>query len=105
VKVYHVYIMSSRSRAIYVGSTSALARRVAQHRTRFHRGSHSAFYRVHRLVYYERHSTALSMVHRERQLKGWTRAKKVALIASMNPAWDDLAADWGLPDGPAPLGA
>jgi putative endonuclease len=104
LKVYHVYIMSSRSRAIYSGSTSALAKRVAQHRTRFYHGSHSAFYRIHRLVYYERHPTALSMVRREHELKGWTRAKKVALVKAMNPTWDDLAADWGLPDGPAPLG-
>jgi putative endonuclease len=96
-KVYHVYIMSSRARATYIGSTSALAKRVAQHRVGYYHGSHSHFYRIHRLVYYELCPTARAMVERERQLKGWTRAKKVALIQSINPAWDDLAADWELP--------
>jgi putative endonuclease len=103
-KVYHVYIMSSRSRAIYIGSTSALAKRVAQHRAEFYRGSHSHLYRIHRLVYYEHCPTARAMVERERELKSWTRAKKVALIRAVNPTWDDLAAGWVLPALPDPGG-
>ena len=96
-KVYCVYIMSSRARAIYIGSTSALPKRVAQHRVGYFHGSHTHFYRITRLVYFEVCPTARAMVERERQLKGWTRAKKVALIRSVNPAWDDLAAGWELP--------
>jgi len=98
MRIYHVYIMSSRSRATYVGSTSALATRVAQHKAGYWHGSHTHLYRIKRLVYYEVCQTARAMVERERQIKGWTRAKKVALIQSVNPAWDDLAADWVLPE-------
>ena len=91
---YHVYIMASRTRAIYIGSTSALVARVAKHRTRFHPTSHTAQYRIDRLVHFEEQESASRMVRRERQLKGWTRARKVALIEATNPAWDDLAAGW-----------
>lgn len=97
MRSYHVYIMSSRSRAIHVGSTSALPKRVAQHEAGYYHGSHTHLYRITRLVYDEVCPRARAMVERERQIKGWTRAKKVVLIEAMNPACDDLAADWELP--------
>lgn len=96
MKHYHVYIMSNRSRSIYVGSTSALLVRVAKHRSRYYRG-HTALYRIDRLVYYEELASAREMVRRERQLKGWTRKRKIALIEATNPAWNDLARDWPVP--------
>jgi putative endonuclease len=86
--------MASRTRAIYVGSTSALVVRVGKHRRRFHPTSHTAQYRIDRLVYFEEQESAAAMVRRERQLKGWTRARKIALIEATNPAWDDLAEHW-----------
>jgi putative endonuclease len=100
-KQYHVYILSNRSRSLYIGSTSALLVRIAQHRVGYYKG-HTSLYRIHRLVYYEELPSARAMVQRERQLKVWTRKRKIALITSMNPAWNDLAADWALPDTPRP---
>ena len=86
---FYVYILSSRSRAIYVGITNHLARRLREHRE----GRGSAFtqkYRIHQLVYYEPYETVRSAILREKQIKGWLRAKKVALIESVNPGWSDL---------------
>ena len=90
---YYVYILASRSRAIYTGMTSDLQRRVWQHRVGWFAG-HTREYRIHRLVYFETTASARSAFARERQIKAWTRAKRVALIESGNPAWDDLARDW-----------
>jgi predicted GIY-YIG superfamily endonuclease len=85
-----VYIMSSRSGVLYIGSTSDLERRFFLHK----RGLVEGFtkqYRVTRLVYVERFGSAAEMVARERQLKGWTRRKKLALIQAQNPEMADYA--------------
>jgi putative endonuclease len=90
VRQYWVYILSSRSRQLYVGATNDLALRLAQHRS-----SDSGFthrYRVHRLVYFEPTGNPWSAIQREKQIKAFSRAKKVQLIQSMNPAWNDLGA-------------
>jgi putative endonuclease len=90
---YYVYILSSRSRNLYTGVTNDVARRVWQHRD----GRASTFtlkYRIQRLVYFERHDDVRRAISREKEIKGWRRAKKIALIESMNPAWEDLAARW-----------
>lgn len=91
---YHVYILSSRSRCIYVGVTNDLKRRVAQHK----RGAIPGFtktYRVTRLVHHEQYADVMTAITREKQLKRWTRPRKEKLIEQHNPAWDDLAAAWG----------
>jgi putative endonuclease len=93
MRTYHVYIVASRTRRLYIGVTGSLSRRIAQHR-RLSEGF-SATYRVTRLVYVEASSDVRAAIAREKQLKGWTRAKKLALIASLNPGWDDLAEGWG----------
>ena len=90
---YHVYIMGSAGGILYVGSTSDLHKRVWQHRVDWFRGF-SGRYRIDRLLYYEEQLSAAAMVRRERQLKGWVRRRKVALIESTNAGWRDLAADW-----------
>jgi putative endonuclease len=93
MRTYHVYILASRTRALYVGVTGNLARRLRQHRA----GDGSAFtrrYRITRLVYVEDASRAIDAIRREKELKGWTRARKLALIASANPGFDDLASGW-----------
>jgi putative endonuclease len=87
--MFSVYILASRSRVLYIGVTSNLARRLAQHRS-----GHIGFtksYNVGRLVLVEAYSQAAIAIAREKQLKGWRRSKKVALIEQSNPRWQDLA--------------
>jgi putative endonuclease len=88
-KEFAVYIMASRTRTLYVGVTSNLPQRVRQHKCREHPGF-SARYNVTRLVYFEFLPDAFSAINREKQIKGWTRAKRIALIESKNPEWIDL---------------
>jgi putative endonuclease len=87
---YWVYILASRSRVLYIGVTSNLQRRLAQHRE----GGVNAFtarYHVHRLVYCEPTDDAHSALRREKQLEGWRRMKKLDLVESVNPDWKDLS--------------
>ena len=90
---FWVYILSSRSRNVYTGITNDLQLRVKQHKDRVADGF-TARYNIDRLVYAEEHATAQDAIHREKQIKAWDRAKRVALIESINPAWDDLSTDW-----------
>jgi putative endonuclease len=90
---YFVYILSSRSRVLYVGVTSDLAKRVWQHRNHVFAGF-SAQYNVTRLVHFEQTSEVREAIAREKEIKGWRREKKVALIESMNPHWNDLSEGW-----------
>ena len=87
----YVYILSSRSRAIYIGITNNLQRRLFEHRGQTSKCAHTTRYRINRLVYFEVSETAYAAIVREKQLKGWLRARKVALIEEANPTWDDLA--------------
>jgi putative endonuclease len=89
MRQYWVYILASRNRTLYTGVTNDLPFRLAQHREGKH--GFTAKYRITRLVYYETTNDVLVAISREKQIKAWTRAKRVALIESMNPAWDDLA--------------
>ena len=93
---YYVYILTSRSRTLYTGITNNLQRRVLEHRQKIVPGF-TRYYRVHRLVYFEPFSNVRDAIAREKRIKGWRREKKVALIESVNPAWDDLAASWFVP--------
>ena len=89
-KSYYVYILASSSRALYIGVTNDITRRLHEHRS----GTASAFtrrYSVHRLVHVETASHPRDAIARETQLKRWTRRKKVALIESLNPLWEELA--------------
>ncbi len=88
---YHfwVYILSNRSHTLYIGVTNNLRARVAQHRQQ-KPGTHTARYRVGRLVYYEFFQYIRNAIAREKELKHWTRAQKVALIESTNPTWEEL---------------
>ncbi len=90
-RLYSVYILASKSRVLYIGITRHLAVRISQHKA----GSYGAFtsqYKVYRLVYFERFHSPSAAIAREKQLKGWIRAKKIALIERENPTWEDLAA-------------
>ena len=95
---YTVYLLASRSRALYVGLTNDLERRLAEHRDGH---GHAGRYRISRLVYLETHTSVADAIAREKQIKGWRRDKKVALVERENPQWRDLS--WGrYPDAPAP---
>ena len=93
MKEYHVYIMANPSRTNYVGVTGDLAHRVQQHKSGAIPGF-TARYGLKRLVYFESTRDVKAAIAREKQIKGWLRAKKVALIESMNPEWRDLSEDW-----------
>ena|SRR5450631_134845 len=93
-KRYYVYILSSKSRVLYVGMTGVLAARIMQHKARETDGF-ARRYHVDRLVCYEVFRYVNNAIARETEIKGWRREKKVALIEASNPLWNDLAADWG----------
>jgi putative endonuclease len=91
---FFVYIMASKSRRIYTGVTNNIERRAAQHKSGEIKGF-TQRYRINRLVYYEVFQYVENAIRREKEIKGWDRAKRVALIEGENPTWDDLAEDWG----------
>ena len=86
---YYVYILTNRSGTLYVGVTNDLERRIHEHRSGLVDGFTKA-YRIHELVYFEECGEVVDAITREKQIKGWSRAKKVALIATLNPRWEDL---------------
>ena len=100
MKLYYVYIMASHRRVLYTGISGPLEKRVGEHKSDFFPDSFSARYRVHKLVYYETFDKPVSAINREKQLKGWRREKKIALINASNPKWRDLSAIWGKPIAP-----
>jgi len=87
---YFIYILSSNSRALYIGVTNDLARRMAEHRAR-RPGAFTTRYNMDKLVHLEHFGWIQDAIAREKQLKGWTRNRKVALIGEHNPDWRDLA--------------
>jgi putative endonuclease len=88
-KQYAVYIMASRTRRLYVGMTNNLVYRAHQHRTKSVEGF-TKRYNITRLVYFELYDYVWDAIEREKQIKGWLRRKKIALIESMNREWNDL---------------
>ena len=93
MRLYCVYIMASRSHRLYTGITNNLLRRVFEHRTKRTR-SFTARYDMTRLVYYECGSDVLAAIAREKEIKGWSRRRKLSLIQSRNPTFADLAKGW-----------
>ena len=90
---FWVYIIVSRTGTLYVGVTY-LARRIRQHKIESIEGF-TQKYKVHRLVYYETCDHVVTAINREKQLKGWRRRKKIALVEKANPRWQDIAEQWG----------
>ncbi|MDB5297550.1 MAG: excinuclease subunit [Phycisphaerales bacterium] len=93
LKRYYVNLLANRSHTLYVGVTSDLETRVLQHKRKAFPGF-TATYNISRLVHYEAFRTSWGAIEREKELKGWVRAKKVSLIESGNKYWRDLARDW-----------
>jgi putative endonuclease len=91
MKLYYVYILASRARVIYVGITSEFETRLAEHQAHKYPKSFTAQYNVTKLVYSEEYTRVEDAIAREKQIKGWRRSKKVALIEQTNPKWTDLS--------------
>ena len=85
--------MTNHSKTLYTGVTNDLKRRVFEHKRKLIPGFTSK-YNITRLVYFETCSDIKSAITREKQIKGWLRSKKIALIESVNPNWIDLSAEW-----------
>ncbi len=93
MNTYYVYIMTNHSRTLYTGVTNNLLRRMYEHKNKLVPGF-TQKYNITRLVYYEETNDVHATLYRERQIKGWLRRKKIALIESANPEWKDLSEGW-----------
>jgi putative endonuclease len=92
-RIFYVYIMSSASGVLYIGVTNDLERRVNEHREGLSKGF-TKRYRVRLLVYFEEYDRPGDAITREKQIKGWTRARKLNLVHSTNLPMEDLSACW-----------
>ena len=95
MKQFFVYIMTNKSKTLYVGVTNNLQRRVYEHKIKMIRGFTSK-YNITKVVYFEVFNDIESAIKREKQIKGWLRKKKIDLIESMNAEWNDLSEEWGI---------
>ena len=93
MREYSVYITASKSGVLYTGVTNDLERRIWQHKHKAVKGFTNK-YNVTRLVWYSSYGDIRDAILREKQIKGWLRSKKIALIEAENPTWEDLAKDW-----------
>ena len=93
MKQYYVYILSSLTGTLYTGMTNDLKRRVYQHKHKLIEGFTSK-YDVTRLVHYEITDSVQAAIAREKEIKAWRRSKKIDLIKSSNPTWQDLSDGW-----------
>ncbi len=91
---YFVYFMASSTDVLYLGMTNNLERRIFEHKHRLHDGFTKRYWCT-KLVYFEHSSYVHDTIAREKEIKRWRRAKKLALIRSVNPNLDDLSAEWG----------
>ena len=88
---YYVYILTNKTgTTMYIGVTKDLVRRMYEHRQKLDPNSFTAKYDIHKLVYYEYTTDVRAAIEREKQLKGWNRARKNKLVETRNPSWQDL---------------
>ena len=92
-KQYYVYIMTNRSGTLYTGVTNNLLRRVYEHKNKLVKGF-TKKYNITKCVYYEETQSIEAALNREKEIKGWLRKKKIALIESVNPYCKDLSEEW-----------
>lgn len=90
---YYVYIITNKSKTLYIGVTNNLKRRIYEHKSKLINGF-TKKYNVSQLVYFEETPNIRSAITREKQLKGWARSKKISLIEYLNPSWHDLSAEF-----------
>ncbi len=93
---YYVYILHKPSGVLYTGMTNDIERRMYEHKHKLVPGF-TEKYNVTRLVYYELYGEPRAAIEREKEIKGWLRRKKLALIRSTNPAFRDISEDWSMP--------
>ena len=90
MKDYYVYIMTNKSKTLYTGVSNNLTRRIYEHKNKLIEGF-TKKYNIDKLVYFELFNNVGDAIRREKQIKGWLRKKKIALIESINPEWKDLS--------------
>ena len=91
METFYVYLLTNRNnRVLYTGVTNDLVRRVYEHKHHLIQNSFTDRYNVDKLVYFEETSSSRAAIEREKQIKGWNRTRKNALVNGMNPAWEDL---------------
>lgn len=90
---YYIYIMANNSKTLYTGVTNNLNRRVYEHKNKLIQGF-TFKYNITTLVYFEIFNDINQAIAREKQIKGWLRSKKINLIESVNPEWNDLSQEW-----------
>ena len=91
---YYIYILTNwNNKVMYIGVTNDLVRRIYEHKNQL-AGGFTQRYNIHKLVYVEETGDIKAALAREKQLKGWRRETKNALVESQNPAWKDLSEDW-----------
>ena len=93
MRQHYVYILTNKSRTLYTGVTNNLTRRMEEHKNKG-ASSFTSKYNIDKLVYFEETPDIEQAIAREKQIKGWVRRKKGALIESVNPNWEDLSAEW-----------
>ena len=93
----YAYILASGFKHLYIGVTSAIEQRIFDHKNGKFPGSFTDRYNINQLVYFERYVDIRTAIAREKQLKRWSRIKKIRLIVATNPDWKDLSAEWGKP--------
>ena len=91
-RTFYVYLLASKSRRLYVGVTNNLERRLFEHKSKQIDGF-TKQYNIDRLVYFEQTTDVLSAITREKQIKSWSRSKKIVLIEASNPSWEDMSAE------------
>jgi putative endonuclease len=90
---HYVYILTSDNNILYIGVTRNLEGRVYQHKTKQYEGF-TKKYNIHRLIYYEEFTYRYEAIMREKQLKKWSRKKKLALIRMINPKFEEISKGW-----------
>ena len=101
---YYVYILTNKHNTLlYTGVTNNLERRILEHKQKVKPGF-TNYYNVHKLIFYEVTDDVSAAIEREKQIKGWLRTKKIALIEQENPEWSDLSEDFGIDFGDSSVG-
>jgi putative endonuclease len=97
VEQAYVYILASSFQHLYIGITTEIEIRVSKHKNSAYPDSFTSRYKINKLVYLEHYAEITTAIAREKQLKRWSRIKKLRLIVAQNPTWKDLSEDWGKP--------
>ena len=97
MKDYYIYILTNKSRTLYTGMTNNLVRRLFEFKNKLIDGF-TKKYNITKFVYFEVFNNINDAIHREKQIKGWLRIKKIALVESINPEWKDLSEELFLED-------